>query len=365
MTTPTHPNEMAINALMQQAIEESVFPGAVLLVARGEDILLHAARGVTDLTSQRPVTRETVYDLASLTKPLATTLAVMRLVQDGGLELDTPMGAVLPIMKNTDKAGVTVRQLLSHSSGWPAWQPYFERLRDVPPDERRPQLARYLADEDLVATPGTVALYSDLDFLALGLMIEACTGMRLDRYVAQAVYAPLGITDLFFNPLDEAPADRIYAATEACPWRGRVLCGAVHDDNAYTQGGVAGHAGLFGTARAVLDLLRSLLRAYREEQKSVAFASHILHTFWRTQPGSDWALGFDTPSARGSSAGRYFSANSVGHLGFTGTSFWLDIDRGIIVVLLSNRVHPSRGNEKIRTFRPRIHDAIMEGIVTE
>jgi len=363
MTTPTLPNENAVKVLMQQAIGDGVFPGAVLLVVRGEDILLHAAWGVTDVESKRAVTLDTVFDLASLTKPLATTLAVMRLVQDGGLELDTPMGAVLPVMKTTDKAGVTVRQLLSHSSGWPAWQPYFERLRDVPPDERRPRLAGYLADEGLVAAPGTVALYSDLDFLALGLMVEACTGMRLDRFVRQAVYQPLGIADLFFNPLDETPADRIYAATEACPWRGRVLCGVVHDDNAYTLTGVAGHAGLFGTARAVFDLLRFLLRAYRGGQKGVVFASPILQTFWKARPGSDWALGFDTPSARGSSAGRYFSANSVGHLGFTGTSFWMDIDRGIIVILLSNRVHPARTNEKIRTFRPRIHDAIMEGIV--
>lgn len=363
MTTPTHPNEIALKALMQKAIGDGVFPGAVLLVAREEDILMHAAWGVTDFASQRPVTRETVFDLASLTKPLATTPAVMRLVQDGGLELDTPMGAVLPVMKTTEKAGVTVRQLLSHSSGWPAWQPYFERLRDLPPDERRPRLARYLADEALVAAPGTVALYSDLDFIALGLMVETCSGMRLDRFVGQAVYQPLGIDDLFFNPLDERPADRIYAATEACAWRGRVLCGAVHDDNAYTINGVAGHAGLFGTARAVFDLLRFLLRAYRGEQKGVVLASPILQTFWKVRPGSDWVLGFDTPSARGSSAGRYFSANSVGHLGFTGTSFWLDIDRGIIVILLSNRVHPLRTNEKIRTFRPRIHDAIMEGIV--
>jgi CubicO group peptidase (beta-lactamase class C family) len=285
------------------------------------------------------------------------------MVQDGRLELDGLLPTVLPVMEGTDKAGVTLRQLLTHTSGWPAWQPYFERLRQLPPEERRPQLARFLSEEPLTAAPGMVSLYSDLDFLALGLVVEACSGMRLDRFVRQEVYRTLGLVDLFFNPLDEPPAARRYAATEQCPWRGRVLRGIVHDDNAYTLNGVAGHAGLFGTAAGIHALLQALLKMYHGEGASGSFSRSLVQTMWTRVGNSGWALGFDTPAAHGSSSGRHFSSNSVGHLGFTGTSFWLDLDRRIMVVLLTNRVHPSRSNVQIRTFRPRIHDAIMEWLL--
>ena len=350
---------------MQQALKEEVFPGAVLLVARDQEILLHQAWGVTDLTSGQPVTVDTVFDLASLTKPLATALAVMHLVQEGRLSLDTPMAAVLPIMADTDKAEVTVRQLLSHCSGWPAWQPYFEQLRQYTEKDPREQMTQILAAEPLVATPGAVTLYSDIDYLALGLVVEACTGVGLDQFVRHTIYAPVGIRELFFNSLDEPPAPRVYAATERCAWRDKVLYGEVHDDNAYVLNGVAGHAGLFGTARAVFLLLQRLLSAYRGEDTQTVFLPELVRTFWTPSGDSEWALGFDTPSAQASSSGIHFSRNSVGHLGFTGTSFWTDIERGITIVLLTNRVHPSRSNEKIRLFRPRIHDAIMEGLLKD
>jgi CubicO group peptidase (beta-lactamase class C family) len=263
-------------------------------------------------------------------------------------------------MADTAKAGVTVRQLLSHCSGWPAWQPYFERLRQHPDAERRQRLAQMLAAEPLMAPPGSAALYSDLDYLALGLVVENISGERLDRFVRQEIYQPLEIDDLFFNPLNAPPLPRDYAATERCPWRGGVLSGAVHDDNAYVLNGVAGHAGLFGTARAVFTLLQALLSAYRGETHSDLLAPDLVRAFWRRSGDSGWTLGFDTPSVQASSSGAFFSPNSVGHLGFTGTSFWMDLDRQIAIILLTNRVHPSRSNEKIRAFRPRIHDAIME-----
>ena len=297
------------------------------------------------------------------TKPLATALAVMRLVQTDTLSLDSSLAEVLPIMASTDKAGVTVHQLLSHSSGWPAWQPYFEDLRAHPAGERRSHLARYLANEPLVNRPGETALYSDIDFLALGLVVEASSGMRLDRFVREEIYRPLGIQDLFFNPLDEPFLDRAYASTELCAWRGRVLSGEVHDDNAHVLNGVAGHAGLFGTAHEVYVLLRALRGAYDGICASDVFSADLMQTFWTPAIGTGWALGFDTPSAQASSSGNYFSVNTVGHLGFTGTSFWLDIDREIFIVLLTNRVHPSRDNIKIREFRPRIHDKIMAALL--
>jgi len=360
MTASSLPNESDVHQLMQQALDEGVFPGAVLLAARNSDIFLHQAWGVADLSSGRPVTVDTVYDLASLTKPLATTLAMMRLIQTGRLTLGTPLGPMLPVMADTAKAGVTLRQLLSHCSGWPAWQPYFEQLRQHPEEDRRPRLAQMLAAEPLVATPGSATLYSDLDYLALGLVVENISGVRLDRFVRRELYQPLGIDDLFFNPLDAPSRPRDYAATERCPWRGGVLSGAVHDDNAYVLNGVAGHAGLFGTARAVFTLLQALLSAYRGEADSDLLAPDLVRAFWRRSGDSGWTLGFDTPSVQDSSSGACFSPNSVGHLGFTGTSFWMDLDRRITIILLTNRVHPVRSNEKIRAFRPRIHDALME-----
>jgi serine-type D-Ala-D-Ala carboxypeptidase len=359
MTIASLFNESAVRRLMQQALEEGVFPGAVLLVARDREVLLHEAWGVADLASGQPVAVDTVFDLASLTKPLATALAVMVLVQNDRLSLDTSLAAVLPMMAKTDKAGVTIRQLLCHCSGWPAWQPYFEQLRPYPEKDRRHRLAQVLAAEPLIATPGKAALYSDLDYLTLGLVVEKCTGMRLDRFVQQEIYAPLEIQELFFNPLDAAPALRNYAATERCAWRGGVLSGVVHDDNAYVLNGVAGPPGLFGTAQAVFTLLQALLSAYREEAPSALFVPGMVLTLWTPSGDSGWALGFDTPSEQASSSGTHFSHNSVGHLGYTGTSFWLDIDRRITIILLTNRVHPSRANEKIRAFRPRIHDEIM------
>jgi len=360
MTFSSLLNESDVNQLMRQALDEGVFPGAVLLAARDGEILLHRAWGVADLSSGRPVTVDTVYDLASLTKPLATTLAVMRLIQTGRLTLETPLGTVLPVMADTAKAGVTLQQLLSHCSGWPAWQPYFAQLRQHPEEDRRRRLVRMLAAEPLVTTPGSATLYSDLDYLALGLVVENISGVRLDRFVRREIYQPLEIDDLFFNPLDAPPRPRSYAATERCPWRGGVLSGAVHDDNAYVLNGVAGHAGLFGTARAVFTLLRALLFAYRGESPSDLLAPDLVCAFWRRSGDSAWTLGFDTPSAQGSSSGTCFSPNSVGHLGFTGTSFWMDLDRRITIILLTNRVHPVRANEKIRDFRPRIHDTLME-----
>lgn len=356
----TLPNESGVHQLMQQALDEGAFPGAVLLAARDSEILLHRAWGVADLSSEQPVTVDTVYDLASLTKPLATTLAVMRLIQTGRLTLETPLGPVLPVMAGTAKAGVTLRQLLSHCSGWPAWQPYFEQLRRHPDEERRRRLAQMLAAEPLIAAPGAATLYSDLDYLALGLVVETIGGLRLDRFVRQEIYQPLGIEALFFNPLDAPPKPRDYAATEHCPWRGGVLSGAVHDDNAYVLNGVAGHAGLFGTARAVFTLLQALLAAYRGEAGSDLLAPDLVRAFWQRSGDSGWTLGFDTPSVQGASSGTFFSVNSVGHLGFTGTSFWMDLDRQITIIVLTNRVHPVRSNEKIRAFRPRIHDALME-----
>jgi CubicO group peptidase (beta-lactamase class C family) len=176
-------------------------------------------------------------------------------------------------------------------------------------------------------------------------------------------YKPLGLENLFFLPLKESEIrpGHACAATEDCPWRHKILEGEVHDDNAYVVGGVAGHAGLFGTARDIFGLLQHLLDTYTGKVASKVFQRETVQTFFECQQDQGrFALGFDTPTGLESSSGRYFSDHSVGHLGFTGTSFWMDLEEEVIVILLTNRVHPSRANEKIKDFRPMLHDTVME-----
>ncbi len=224
---------------------------------------------------------------------------------------------------------------------------------------RRQVIQHWVAKERLLSAPGQHAVYSDLGFMAVQWLVEQESGIRLDRFLEDHLWSVLNMNDLFFIDLEQKRPDRAYAATELCPLRSRLLCGEVHDDNANVLGGIAGHAGLFGTAEAVAKLLQGLLAADREGANHPLFRRETVQLFFQRQPGSSWALGFDTPAEKGSSAGSLFSPATVGHLGYTGTSFWMDRHNGIIVVLLTKRVHPSRYNNAIREFRPKLHNAVM------
>ena len=349
--------------LMQKAVSENVFPGAVLLVSRNGSILLHNAYGVADLFTRRAVTRETIFDLASLTKPLTTSLAVMVLIQQGKIRLDQKLGKLLPAFKGDEKSQITVRQLLAHNSGLADYKPFYKTIGQMPAEKRKQALRNLLVREPLIHPVGEETLYSDLGFMILEWMVEHVSGKRLDLFVAEFIYAPLGIENLFFVDLNDPKKRGQFAATEKCPWREILLDGQVHDENAYAVGGIEGHAGLFGTATAVHQLLMPLLSAYHGDSPENRFQTEQVRAFFRRSPGSDKALGFDTPALKDSSAGSLFSKNSVGHLGFTGTSFWMDLDRRIIVILLTNRVHPTRDNQAIRAFRPNLHDAVMKSIL--
>ncbi|MGD8512802.1 MAG: serine hydrolase domain-containing protein [Deltaproteobacteria bacterium] len=355
----------ALRTLMQGAVEQNIFPGGVLLVASKDKAIFFEAFGRARLSPKRLMTTETVFDLASLTKPLATTLCMMVLVQQGRVALDQTLGHAISEFSDTDKRGITVGQLLGHTSGLPDYRPYYETLRKWPPSERKGEFRKMLLGEALIHEPGKVSLYSDLGFMILEWLIEVASEKPLDRFVQETVYAPLRLKDLFFVPLDglKDRSHHLYAATEHCPWRGKILEGEVHDDNAYTLGGVAGHAGIFAPAKDIYALLRELLNTYLGESKSGVFHKDLVHTFFqRHSDVGTWALGFDTPTRPDSSSGQYFSDQSVGHLGFTGTSFWMDLEKGVIVILLTNRIHPTRANEKIRTFRPVVYDAVMNAI---
>jgi CubicO group peptidase (beta-lactamase class C family) len=357
---PADPFEGA-HRLMTEAVAGGVFPGAVLLAARGGRVLCHRAYGVTDLGTGQRVTVDTVFDLASLTKPLATTPALICLMADGRLTPESSLEGLLPEFQGQPAARVTVAQLLRHTSGLPAWEPYFERLRQLPAGQRWPWLRHRLSRTPLEAPPGAQTVYSDLNFMILGWVVETIAGLGLDRFVTQRVYRPLGIDSLYFIDHAHPVPPASYAATERCPWRG-LLRGRVHDDNCDALGGVCGHAGLFGTAAAVYRLLLAIRGAYRGQGAGGVLAPRWVRTFLDPAADGRRPMGFDHPSGPMPSYGHRFSPRTVGHLGFTGVSCWMDIDSGHTVVLLSNRVHPGRENTRIRAFRPRLHEAVVDGL---
>jgi serine-type D-Ala-D-Ala carboxypeptidase len=361
-------NLFRIHLLMKEAVKEGVFPGADLLVALGETVLLHNPYGYAALFPLRqPLLTNAIFDLASLTKPLATTLGIMALVENGRFSLDHSLEPGKYPFINSRASGISVRHLLAHSSGFPAYQPYYKNLvREA--GDRKAILQSWIREEPLRGRPGTRTEYSDLGFMALDWMFEEETGEDLDRWLKKNIYLPLGLTRIGFRPVSRpglVSLERI-AATEDCPWRKRILRGEVHDENTYAVGGISGQAGLFGSAFDIFKILRTLKRAYDQPRGSHLFNGKLVRQFWtrQTHPlNTTRALGFDTPSEIDSSAGQWLSRRSVGHLGFTGTSFWLDLKKDLTIILLTNRVHPTRANQKIRAFRPRLHDLVYEEVM--
>lgn len=360
-------NIKEIGEMCDSATKHGVFPGLGLGVATGCDaerqrLVIH--RGYTRLGAGSAINEATLFDLASLTKPLATTLLILIMITEGRIRLNNTVARFFE-QAPPDKAEITIRDLLGHSSGLAAHQPYYQKLMDIPPAERKERALQMILAEPLRYPKGTKAIYSDLGFVLLGLVVERIAGKGLDRVFHERVAQPLGLADnLFYNRVGAPRTGRSYAATEFCPWRGRVLCGEVSDENCFALDGVAGHAGLFGTTGAVLTLVEAIHDLWLGETCPLAISPADLRAFLTRQPTpeSTWALGFDTPSASGSTSGRFFSPRSVGHLGFTGTSFWIDPEHHVMVVVLSNRVHPSRENNQIRAFRPTLHDAVMRGL---
>jgi len=357
------PDMIQVDQLMQQAVDDGVFPGAVLLVSQNGRCIFHAAFGLRDSLTKFPMTIDTIFDLASLTKPLATALAVMVLVQQKKVGLDQNLGDILPAFNKDPKASIKVKHLLYHNSGLADYKAFYKKIAHRPLEKRKAALRQLLVKEPLVHPIGSRVVYSDIGFMILEWLVEEICGKRFDHFVSEMIYNPLGLSNLFFVDLKAARKPGVFAATEQCPWRRQLLSGQVHDENAYVVGGVQGHAGLFGTALDVHSLLGHLLSAYHGRPSTQLFQPDLVRLFFRRLADSDKALGFDAPSLSGSSSGKRFSSKSVGHLGFTGTSFWMDLDRSIIVILLTNRVHPTRGNEAVKAFRPELHDAVMQALL--
>lgn len=368
-----------VNRAIDKSIERSEIPGAVVYarMPKQGEVLEHFSRhGLAVVRPERiPMARDTLFDLASLTKPIATTTATLLLVADGVLTLDDPVAKHLPAFAERDKEAVTLRHLLTHSSGLKPWRPYHEPLieKERKTGERligTPAAREFVIDRTLrsglVHEPGAAAVYGDLDFIVLGALVEAVTGRPFEAFCAERIFEPIGMKDTFFVPLSDGgsplpdPVKRRVAATEDCPWRGRVLWGEVHDPNASVMGGVAGHAGLFATVDDVMTFGQTLLDVFHG--RSPIWPRPLLEQFTTRQglpENSDWALGWDTPTAGASSSGRHFSTRSVGHLGFTGTSLWIDLESEAVVVLLTNRHHLVVKRSRF-DLRAQIHDLIRE-----
>jgi CubicO group peptidase (beta-lactamase class C family) len=327
---------------------DSAFPSAVIAVGHHGRVVLLAAVGHYGIDDPRPVTPETVYDLASLTKVVGLTTACMLLVKEGKLDLSAPVQRYVRAFQGPGKERVTIQHLLTHSSGLPAWRPLYTEATT-----RATALA--LADTTpLLRQPGDTFVYSDLGAMVLTQAVEAVAGERLDAYLDARVFRPLGMTSTRFLPPPEW-RDRV-APTERSQ-DGTIIRGTVHDENAWKLGGVSGHAGLFSTAPDLARFATWLLRAWHTDSLGA-------REFTRRQGlplGSSRALGWDTPSEN-SSAGTKLGTNAFGHTGFTGTSIWMDPDRDLFIILLTNRVHPTRENGRIARVRPRVADLVVQAV---
>lgn len=351
--------------LFQQAIKEGIFPGAAIAVITNASTtknIFFGFYGCTDYQGVFPVSLNTVYDLASLTKPLATSLAIFSLIKRKKIFLNETISSLLEYPVQGEKKNITLAQLLNHSTGLFPHQPFHLQLMTMPDGNKKEWLRDAILNTPLICQPGKEQHYSDLDFMLLGMIVEKKSGISLDLYTRKSIFSPLGIEKiLFFPELGKKNTENIYAPTEECSWRKRMLCGEVHDDNASAMGGVAGHAGLFGTIHGVAELVSILLDVVKGRKNHSSLNSDDIQKAVRKQSDlGTWGLGFDTRSVERSSSGKFFSPESFGHLGYTGTSFWVDTIKDLAIILLTNRVHPTRQNAKIKAFRPLFHDTIMD-----
>ncbi|MCF6289492.1 MAG: serine hydrolase [Desulfobacterales bacterium] len=362
-----------LEKLFEQAAKEGVFSGAAVGVQKGLGRGRKKYTAVYGKSSSAPrakkVSPGSFFDLASLTKPLGTTLAVLCLIKEGKTTLCQRLTALLDEGVPGGKEDITLWQLLNHCSGLPAHRPYYEKMGGMGQEKARKKIYSMILKEPLAAVPGTRAIYSDLGFMLLGRIIEKKSGKTLADYLADRVMTPLGLEKKIFFSGTEGSGNNNpgagFVATRYCSRRHRVICGEVDDNNAAVMGGTAGHAGLFGDIEGVLALTSHLLEMWHQQNEHPGFSNQELACFFERKkeiPGSSWALGFDTPSFTGSSSGRFLSAKSVGHLGFTGTSFWIDYKKELVMVLLTNRVHPGGDNSLIRSFRPLFHDTVVKSL---
>jgi serine-type D-Ala-D-Ala carboxypeptidase len=357
-----------VDAIVETAVSGQAFPGGVLAIGLGGNLAhLKAFGRLSYDPGAREVGTDTLYDLASLTKVVVTTTLCMILVDEGKLDLDAPVHAYFPAFSGPGKGRVTVRHLLTHSGGLQWWAPLYREIQG-----KKAYVERIVA-MDLAFEPGARTVYSDLGFILLGDILERVGGDPFEELARGRVVVPLAMEGARYRP----PADLLdrIAPTGNDPWRGRVVHGEVHDENALAMGGVAPHAGLFATAPDLAHLAQALLDGGTHAGRRIVSPAAVeLFTGRAGIPLSSRALGWDTPTDESgrrsstpgepgySSAGSLLSARSFGHTGFTGTSMWVDPERGLYVILLTNRVHPTRENDMIRDTRAQVADAVVRAL---
>ena len=347
-------------ALLREAIASNAFPGCSLAVVHRGKLVASTGLGRFTYDPQSPeVTAGAIFDLASLTKIVATTSMAMILYERGLLDLDLPLESVVREFEAPDprRQDVTIRTLLAHTSGLPGYVRLFEQART------RDELILAACRTPLEAAPGERTEDSDIGFIVLGEALARLADEPLDTFCRHEVFGPLGMASTCFNP---PPAQRplIPPTEDDRAFRHRIIQGEVHDENAGAMAGVAGHAGLFSSAPDLVHFAYAILRGLSRPGAKSIVHPETLRTFARpqaAQSGNPRALGFDLPSAP-SQSGSHFSPGSLGHLGFTGTSLWLDPERALAIVLLTNRTWPGRASQEIKRVRPRVHDAIVEAL---
>ncbi|MGA9391531.1 MAG: serine hydrolase domain-containing protein [Candidatus Sulfotelmatobacter sp.] len=344
--------------ILQEAIVQRGFPAATVAVTyNGRLVCLKAFGRFTYELNSPTATAETLFDLASLTKVVATSSMAMLIYERGLLDLEAAVAAVVPefaadVEKDPRRHDVTFRQLLAHSSGLPAYEKLFRKAHT------REQLLAAAFATPLTADPGACAEYSDIGFILLGAALERLADESIDRFCQREIFAPLGMIHTTFNPPLGTRA-HIPPTADDRNFRHRIIQGEVQDENASILGGVAPHAGLFSTAVDLAKFAHAMLFAARS-----IFHPETIALFTRresTPAGTSRALGWDTPSAH-SQSGKYFGGSSFGHLGYTGTSLWIDPERQLSIILLTNRTWPDCSNHAIKQVRPKFHDAVIEAL---
>lgn len=344
-----------LDSIMTAAIADHASPGITLAVGHHGRIVYTNGWGHTDWATGAPLANDsTIYDMASLTKVVATTTAAMLMEEDGMLDIERPVVSYLPEFNDPEKAPITLRMLLTHTSGMKQYQFLYREIKG-----RQAYLQRINA-KPLVHKPGETYDYSDWNMMVLQQVIERVSGRTLDALLAERVYGPLGLRDTQWNP-PESLRPRI-APTEIQEFRGGQVWGVVHDENAWAMGGVSGHAGLFSSARDLGVFTQMLLNGGDYNGVRVLHPETIARWTARQRADAARALGWETPSAP-SSSGHYFSPRSFGHTGFTGTSIWADPEKQLFVVLLTNRVDPSRDNAKVGPLRRVVADAVQRSVL--
>jgi CubicO group peptidase (beta-lactamase class C family) len=347
-----------LDSIIRVGIAEGAAPGASVAVGRYGRLVHLKGYGTLDYSAGSPVVdASTIYDLASLTKVVATTTSAMILEETGKLDLNQPVHAYLPELNAPDKAAITVRMLLTHTGGLEAYAPLYRQARG------RAEYLKEINARPLTYPPGSQTVYSDWDMVLLQAVIEKIAGMSLDNFADGHLFRPLGMTDTRFAPdtTDRAYRRRI-APTTTDELRGGPLQGTVHDANAWALGGVSGHAGLFSTARDLAIFAQLLLDGGTYANVRIVAPQTIARWTTRQELNTSRALGWDTP-APSSSAGRYFSPRSFGHTGFTGTSLWIDPERGLFVVLLMNRVNSRGEGTRHVQLRRDVSDAVERAVL--